>query len=275
MVDNISEANKKLSQFFQHIYYQLCELEPSRIQDITIYIDMNANFFKKFSRRDIELIKDYSLSTDCGFTLHKNYIKINKSLFILEAAKYLDIDIAKLSRLLNWKEFEDLISRIFDKYEFKVIKNFRFTDHSNYTRKTNQKRYEIDVVAMLRGLFLLIDAKHWNCRTNNLSSINKASELQLRRLHALIKNPEAITKLIDIFLNQSEVQKVKTLMPFKLIPIIVTLIENKIKLSFFQVPLVSIFHLNRFIQEFDYNQKYFVSEKIFNINIQKNLINKF
>lgn len=275
MVNSISDKYEKLTKFIRHIYNHIRKLEPSEFQDLGIYINIDYGFFEDFSQNDIELIKNFLTSTNCGLTFRKSHIEVKKSLFILEAVKYLDIDISKLSKLLNWKEFEDLISRIFDKYEFRVIKNFRFTDHSNYSRKTNQKRYEIDVIAMLGRLILLIDAKHWNCRTNNLSAINKASKLQSRRMHALIKNPDVISKLITKLLNQNELQKIKAFIPFKLIPMIVTLIENKVKLSYIQVPIVSIFHLNRFIQEFDFNEKFFIYEIITNITIQKNLTNKF
>lgn len=275
MISKFSDKFKTISLFFRKIYNNISKLEQSRTQDTYINISLEENFFENFSQYDIELIKDFSVSIECGLTFYNEYIKVQKSLFVLEAAKYLDIDIMKLSKLLNWKEFEDLISKIFEKNEFKVIKNFRFTDQSNYGRKTNQKRYEIDVIAMLGRLILLIDAKHWNCRTNNLSAINKASKLQSRRMCALIKNPDVISKLITILLNQNELQKIKAFMPFKLIPMIVTLIENKVKLSYIQVPIVSIFHLNRFIQEFDFNEKFFIYEIITNITIQKNLTNKF
>jgi len=275
MISKFSDKYKTISLFFRKIYYNISKLDQYRTQNTYINISLEENFFENFSQYDIELIKDFSVSIECGLTFYNEYIKVQKSLFVLEAAKYLDIDIMKLSKLLNWKEFEDLISKIFEKNEFKVIKNFRFTDHSNYYRKTNQKRYEIDVIAILGRLILLIDAKHWNCRTNNLSAINRAAKLQSRRMRALIKNPDVISKLITILLNQNELQKIKAFMPFKLIPMIVTLIENKVKLSYIQVPIVSIFHLNRFIQEFDFNEKFFIYEIITNITIQKNLTNIF
>jgi predicted nucleic acid binding AN1-type Zn finger protein len=271
MVYAIYDAYKNLKQIFHEIYNYIVKNEQFQNLDNDIIIKTDTDFFRDYSQKTIELIKNLTETTNCGLAFHNNYLRVNKSIFVLEAAKYLNIDISILSKLLNWKEFEDLISRIFEKNEFTIVKNFRFTDHSNYYRKTNQKRYEIDVIALLGSIILLIDAKHWSCKTNNQSSINKASELQLRRMYAMAKNPDVISKLIPMLLNHYKTQKVKNFIPFKMIPIIVTLVENKIRLTYSQVPIVSIFHLNKFIQELDFNQKYFVFEKISNITIQKRI----
>ena len=79
-----------------------------------------------------------------------------------------------------------LVEEILSRNNYITIKNFRFSDKSNFKSKTSQKRYEIDIIGIYLKYILLIDAKQWR-RKDSFSSINKAADLQFRRAIALKK----------------------------------------------------------------------------------------
>lgn len=198
-----------------------------------------------------------------------------KTQFVLEAAKHINIDISKLSKLLTWREFEDLISNICKKNDFTTILNYRFSDKSDFVRKTNQKRYEIDVIAESKDIILLIDAKHWNGKTSNRSSVLKAYDLQKRRIQALLKNEESVYKLVSRLLPPHKLREIKNFLPLKLVPLVVTLNDEIYRVTDEQIPIVPIFNLNGFIQELDSNLNYNYYEEIYRFKTQKTLLDKY
>ena len=106
-------------------------------------------------------------------------------------------DIRSLSELLNYDAFEGLIGEILCRNNYFTIKNFRFSDKSNYKSITAQKRYEIDIIGIYLKYVLLIDAKQWR-RKDSFSALNNAADLQYRRAIALKKNPEAFSRRHDL-----------------------------------------------------------------------------
>ena len=198
-----------------------------------------------------------------------DYISIDKIKFVAEAIKYLEIDIKELSELLDFNGFEALIQEILLRNDYRAIKNFRFTDKSDFKSKTSQRRYEIDVIGVYQNSFLIIDAKQWR-RKDSFSTINKAANLQLQRVIALKKNPEIFSKLIHKLLGINP--RIRTYLPLKLIPIIVSIEENSIRINENQVPLVSITNFNTFLQEFQNYLHYYKVVEIKKVNIQKQLV---
>ena len=158
---------------------------------------------------------------------------------------------------------------ILSKNSYTSTKNFRFSDKSNFKFKTSQKKYEVDVIGIYHKYILLIDAKQWK-RKDSYSSMSKAANLQYHRAVALKKNPEILSKLIQDLLGNNVNWKRR--LPFLIIPVIVTLEDNNIKFNENQIPLVSIYELNSFIQELHINLEYFKIIRINKINIQKTLI---
>ncbi len=197
-----------------------------------------------------------------------NYVVINKILFIIESINILRFDIKRLSEILNYSGFESLIKEILSENNYISITNFRFSDKSNYKSKTSQKRYEVDVVGIYLKYILLIDAKQWR-RKDSYGSLNKAANLQCRRAIALKNNPEILSELIQKLLGKGLKLKVK--LPIFIIPAMITLEDNNIKISENQIPLISIYELNSFLQELQDNLEYFRIIKINRINIQKTL----
>ncbi|TFG25693.1 MAG: hypothetical protein EU529_00335 [Promethearchaeota archaeon] len=200
---------------------------------------------------------------------YMDYISIDKIKFVAEAIKYLEIDIKNLSELLDFNGFEALVQEILLRNDYRAIKNFRFTDKSDFKSKTGQKKYEIDVIGVYRNFFLIIDAKQWR-RKDSFSQINKAANLQLQRVIALKKNPEIFTQLIHKLLGLNP--RIRSYLPLKLIPIIVSIEDNGIKINDKQVPLVSITNFNAFLNEFQNYLHYYKVVEIKKVNIQKQLV---
>jgi hypothetical protein len=93
---------------------------------------------------------------------------------------------------------------------------------------------------------LVIDAKQWN-RKDTYSTLNKAANQQYSRIKALNQNRVAFSRLLIELLGEQT--NFKKYLPFNLIPMMVTLEDNSIKLNENQVPLVSIYELNAYLQE--------------------------
>ena len=197
---------------------------------------------------------------------YTNYLSIHKVSFILESFKYVETDLKLLSNILNYSDFEALIQQILVENGYKTLKNFRFSDKSYFKRETSQSRYEIDVIAISQNYILLIDAKQWK-RKDSFSSINKAANLQYQRAIALKANPEIFSNLIRELLGTKF--NVKKYLPFKLMPIIVTIEENSCRLNENQIPLISISKLNGFLQELYKYLEYYKTIEINKISIQK------
>jgi hypothetical protein len=189
------------------------------------------------------------------------YIVINKVLFIIDCINFLQFDIKHLSEILDYNGFEILVKEILSRNNYHSITNFRFSDKFGRESEKEKRRYEIDVIGIFSKYILMIDAKQWK-RRDTYSVLNKAAYKQYHRILALKQNPIVFTKLIikilgrfPNLLNQSY---------FILIPIMVTLEDNNIKLNDIQVPLVSIYELNAFLLELPKNLHYFKTIKIEN-----------
>ncbi len=232
--------------------------EPLEIQTIT-----------GLEKHDIENLLEYFDFIKKTKINKLNFISIDKILFFLEALKYIELDIKKLSELLDFTGFETLIYEILLKNDFYAIKNFRFSDKSDFKAQTKQKMYEIDVIGLIKNYLIVIDAKQWKKR-DSFSAINKAANLQLRRVNALKNNPEVFSNLIQKLLGLN--QNIKKRLPFILIPIMVTLEENISRMNDNLIPLVSIYKFRSFLQEFEKNLEFFKHVEIRKISIQKTLI---
>ena len=169
--------------------------------------------------------------------------------------------------LLNFSGFEALVKEILLRHGFHAGKNIRFNDKSTFKSKTKQKKYEIDVIAINKNYMLIIDCKQWR-KKDSFSAINKAASLQLRRTKALRINQEFLSDLIQKMVGFN--YKIK--LPLIMIPMMITLEDNASLLNDDNVPIVSIYHLNAFLQELLYNIDKFKTIKIDKLLIQKQLL---
>ncbi|MFX1568507.1 MAG: hypothetical protein ACFFCV_09075 [Promethearchaeota archaeon] len=256
-----------IKKFFIEIY-QILKESNQNVNVVWSEIGQ-INFFKKFNKYQLrDFIEHFNfISIKKGNYI--NYLAINKIQFITSCYNYLDFDIQYLAELVDYNGFESLIKEILSQNGFNTVKNFRFSDKSNFKSETSQKRYEIDIIALSQRYLLIIDAKQWK-RKDSYAAINKAANLQVRRVVALKKNPETLSnlikKLIGVHFN------IKTILPLILVPIIVTLEANWIKINENSVPLVGVYQFNSFLQELRENIGYFKTIKVNKLFIQKQLI---
>ncbi len=262
---NINSQNA-LNQFYTEIYFILKKTDPK----VTEVWCENSEI-PCFNKWTIYEIRDFLTNFDF-VSLQKgnyqHYIVINKILFIINTINTLALDIRTLSELINYDAFEGLVSEILSKNNYFTIKNFRFSDRSNFKSVTAQKKYEIDIVGINSKYVLLIDAKQWK-RKDSFSAINKAADLQYRRALALKKNPEVFSRIIQDLLGTKI--DLKKRLPLLLVPMMVTLEDNSYKINSNQIPLVSIYELNSFLNELNKNLAYFRIVKISKLSIQKKL----
>jgi len=240
----LQETDNKITEF----WYKISEIKSLRAFDKFELIDFLANF-EFIEKKD-------------------GFLKINKILFVFESLKYLELDIKNLSEILDFRAFEALIREVLSRSGYQAIKNFRFSDRSNFKSQTSQKRYEIDVIGINHKFILIIDAKQWK-RRDSYAAINKAADLQYQRVLALQKNPDVFSTLIHELLGNKP--NIKRKLPFILIPMMVTLEDNGIRLNDSQVPLVSIYRLNAFLQEYQKYLHYYRTIEINKVNIQTQL----
>ena len=123
--------------------------------------------------------------------------------------------IDEVSFLLDWKDFESLVSEILESREFDTIRNVILT----------KPRMEIDVVGIKNGVAILIDCKHW--KRLSYSSLETAVNKQIER------TKRYVTK-----------EKIHAA-----IPAIVTLYQEEVKFIN-KVPIIPIFQLDSFCEEF-------------------------
>jgi len=241
-----------LRQFYSEIYQILKETDTT-VNEIWWELS-GIPFLNQFNKFDLrEFLENFNfVSIKKGN--YQDYIIINKIPFILDCVNTLEFDIKRISEILNYVGFENLVQEILSRNNYITRKNFRFSDKSNFKSETLQKRYEIDVIGIKSKYILLIDAKQWK-RKDSYSSINKAADLQFRRAHALTKNPKVFSKLIQELLGDKT--NLKKRLPFILIPLIVTLENNSFRINNNQIPLVSIYEINSFLQELQKNLQYF------------------
>ena len=123
--------------------------------------------------------------------------------------------IAEISSILDWKDFESLVSEILESREFDTIRNVILT----------KPRMEIDVIGIKNGVAILIDCKHW--KRLSYSSLETAVNKQIERTKRYVAK-----------------EKIHAA-----VPAIVTLYQEEVKFIN-KVPIVPIFQLDSFCEEF-------------------------
>jgi hypothetical protein len=262
----LSLSVKTVKHFFSEIY-KILKGSDTRVSKVWIEFS-DINFFKGNDECEIRSYLSNFESIEIQKGNYKNYIVVDKILFIVESIQILEKDIDKLSILVDFNGFEALVEEILKRNNYKTVKNYRFSDRSNYKTKTAQKRYEIDVIGISKNLILLIDAKQWRNK-DSFAAMNKAANHQYQRAIALQSNPEVFSSMVQAVLGISD--NIEDKLPFILVPVMVSLEHNHIKFNENNVPLVSIFQLNSFLQELIINMTYIKTIKINKLFIQKQL----
>ncbi|MCJ7766919.1 hypothetical protein MUP79_00815 [Candidatus Bathyarchaeota archaeon] len=138
-------------------------------------------------------------------------------------------DLERVSRLLQWQEFEAIAAYGFEHNGYHAFRNVHF--------KHEERRYEIDIAACQRQLIVCADCKHWK-RGLAPSALNKAVEEQVQRTFALA---EALPS-----------PKIRISFPLKgsitFVPAILTLIPARLKFCD-DVPVVPVLQSQDFLNE--------------------------
>lgn len=264
MFNSFSESS--IIKFIHSIYRTLKKYDPELTEVWCEPIDID--FFRDLEQEN----RDELLSYFNFLTMKKgnyiDYVVIDKLNFIIQSLNYLQLDIANLSNLLDYNGFEALVKLILSENNYYTLKNYRFSDKSYFKSKTKQSKYEIDVIGIDRNCLLLIDCKQWK-RKDSYSAMNKAANLQFRRALALKNNHEILSEMIQSLIGIRKSQQLKP--PILLIPLMVTLESNWIKINENSVPIVSVHRFNSFLQELYENLYYFNVVKVNKLQIQKQL----
>ncbi|MGC8599692.1 MAG: NERD domain-containing protein [Nitrososphaeria archaeon] len=139
----------------------------------------------------------------------KEAIPDNKLLELFLSEK---ISLEDLASRISWKSFEKLTELMFKQIGYFTLTNFRI------------KRREIDVLAFNENLVFAADCKHW--KRMPFYSLNRSAEMQKLR-----------ASLLTSTLTFSKKQ---------IVPLIVTLYENELKIIN-KIPIVPIFKLKDFV----------------------------
>ncbi|MEN2974660.1 MAG: NERD domain-containing protein [Candidatus Caldarchaeales archaeon] len=110
----------------------------------------------------------------------------------------LGVEGDRISRYLDWREFEELSAELFKEAGYTVFRDVKI--------KLDRKRIQIDLIAIIDSLMLIVDCKHW-------------------------RKPPAYSERRRIMLKQMERMKALTRLhgdfEIRIIPVVLTLYEPR------------------------------------------------
>lgn len=152
------------------------------------------------------------------------------------------VEIAEVVKLMTWKDFEGLIASILSENNFVCTESFR-------RRGTSEvKGMEIDVIGIRGNMALSVDAKMWSVRGGKASALRTAAEKQKERTFRLTSQLAQLSKKIPSMMKGL----------YTIIPVMVTWLVEEVELHE-GVPVVPVFKLNSFIQDFEMYEDLVVS----------------
>jgi hypothetical protein len=98
-------------------------------------------------------------------------------------------DLEELSKILDWKDFEVLATKILEASGYATHHAFRL----------KRPRTEIDVIGIREGLALLIDCKHW--KRASPSELRRFAAMQVERAEAFIMTKESVCTAVPAILT--------------------------------------------------------------------------
>jgi hypothetical protein len=161
-------------------------------------------------------------------SISDGFLRMNMSqrMMIAERMIHEGQNPTKVSRFLEWQEFEGFTNTVLNENGFQTIKHFVF--------KTAAGRREIDVLSWNDTFILAIDCKHW-LRGLTGRRIELVAEAQTERVRALAKRPERLARA-----------KIGNVSERSIIPMILTLCNASIGIVN-GVPIVPVSSLVNFL----------------------------
>ncbi|MGY5881675.1 MAG: hypothetical protein RTV31_15595 [Candidatus Thorarchaeota archaeon] len=144
------------------------------------------------------------------------------------------VEIANVIELMTWKDFEGLVASILSENSFICTESFRRRGTSDI------KGMEIDVIGIRGRMALSVDAKMWSVRGGKASALRTAAEKQKDRTNRLTSQLERLSKKIPSMTKGQ----------YNIFPVMVTWLVEEVEMHE-GVPVVPVFKLNGFIQDFE------------------------
>jgi hypothetical protein len=141
----------------------------------------------------------------------------------------LGTDYESVSRLLSWKEFENLTAVSLESLDYEISSNLRFSHDG--------RRWELDILGCLRPLAVCIDCKQWR-RGSQVSKLKKAAEKQVERTVAFC----------DSLPNPRIKVQCSTWEETRFVPVLVSLAPSNLKFHN-GTPIVPILQLRDFLAQ--------------------------
>jgi len=152
------------------------------------------------------------------------------------------MEIADVIDLMTWKDFEGLVASILSENSFICTESFRRRGTSHI------KGMEIDVIGIRGHVALSVDAKMWSVRGGKASALRTAAEKQKERTNRLSTQLQQLSKKIPSMTKGR----------YTIFPVMVTWLVEEVEMHE-GVPVVPVFKLNGFIQDFEIYEDLIVS----------------
>ncbi len=189
---------------------------------------VDTNLFYKF---------DLHVTEDETITINREK-RIDLAMQVVE----LGVEIVEVVKLMTWKDFEGLIAGILSENSFHCTESFRRRGTSNV------KGMEIDVIGVRGPMALSVDAKMWSVRGGKASALRTAAEKQKERTIRLTTQLSQLSEKIPSMVKGQ----------YTIIPVMVTWLVEEVEIHE-GVPVVPVFKLNAFIQDFEMYEDLIVS----------------
>ncbi|MHA1577921.1 MAG: hypothetical protein ACTSU3_11215 [Candidatus Thorarchaeota archaeon] len=188
---------------------------------------------------DTDLCYEFNLQVTPDGTIKVDREKrIDLAMLVIEQGA----EIAEVVKLMTWKDFEGLVASILSENSFSCTESFRRRG------TTNIKGMEIDVIGVRGHMALSVDAQMWSVRGGKASALRTAAEKQKERTIRLTTQLSRLSKKIPSMVKGQ----------YTIIPVIVTWLVEEVEIHE-GVPVVPVFKLNSFIQEFERYEDLIVS----------------
>jgi hypothetical protein len=194
---------------------------------------------------DLEDAQKQVIITKDAFNTILNYFRCNGLIEISEnkviasrdqriklAKKGIELgaDFEKISKSLEWLEFEELVALVFRENGYNTKSRYRF--------RAEGRRWEIDVLATSYPYVICAECKHYTSAIGN-STARKIIETHIEKTQVLSINITKIAEKIGIHKWRNAV----------VIPMALTLSATKMNI-YRRVPSVSVYSLPSFLSEF-------------------------
>jgi len=197
---------------------------------------VHKEFLRKDARVSAQLLDEVlgKLSADEFIRQQHDLIEASSSQRIRMAVQAIKLgaDFERVSKVLEWTEFESIAGEVFQANGFQVLRNFRF--------KHAEKRWEVDVLGCKEPFIVCVDCKQWR-RGWSRSAIVKAVEVHANRVQALA----------DALPNYYQKARLLGWRNAMLVPMILSLVSSSFKF-YNNVPVVPILQLQDFITQLQF-----------------------